>query len=209
MRRLALLCAALLAGCSGDTTDGPDPLALPGALTAALAGTGGGAAPAPPDPATLRAAITPEVAASLPVPTLFAVLGDSVSLPQRITVSNGVETWLTEDDITLSTRDGMVVATRGLGFDVMEADVELALAALRGGGARASRNFGWLDGEGRMLRRSFDCVYTRSGAGITERCHAIGLSFENAYILRGGRIVASRQWLGPVLGAISLEQLSF
>ncbi|MFO6465135.1 YjbF family lipoprotein [Jannaschia sp. KMU-145] len=176
------------------------------------AGLGGGEdATPPPTVAQVRAALTPEVRAALPAPTLLVQVEGTggVSLPQRITVNGATETYLTEDDSTLAFRDGMLVGTRGIGFDLMAADVAEASAAIRAGRTtRITRTMSWLDGTGAIVRRGFTCGIQPVGGRITETCNAIGLAFENDYVIRGGNIVASRQWSGPVQGHIRIERVN-
>lgn len=216
MRRVLALCAALLAACSGDTARDVLPpaeaSALDGLRAVLRARVGGGvAAPPPPGLAAVRAALTPAVVAALPPGTVLVAheATGAVWLSQRVATTGGVQTVLSEDGVTLSLRDGLVVASRGLGGDLMESDVADAAAALRAGRARAVRTHGFLDGEDRVVTRAFDCRYAPAGDGVVERCFATGLSFENTYAMRGGRIAASRQWLGPRIGHLYLEPLTF
>ena len=214
-----------LAACSGviggadDADDGRSALRTVG--TALIGAVASPPRPAPPDPDVVRAQLTPEVVAALPGPTLLVVLErvGAISLPGQVARNGDVATFETEDAITLSLRQGLLVATRGLGFDLMSADVDEPLAAIlsRADGATATRSQTYLDAENRAVRRSFACGYrtARSGAAgpgivrVHETCRGRGLAFENRYDLRGTRIVASRQWIGPFHGHLEIEQVRF
>ena len=50
---------------------------------------------------------------------------------RRISLRDGVSTWVSADGVTISTRGGMIVATRGFGSDVMGAEVAPLTKALR------------------------------------------------------------------------------
>jgi hypothetical protein len=114
------------------------------------------AAPVPPD---IRQTITPEAIATAPEPLLF------VEFPQPGTQAlmalagrNGdVITWASADGRSISLRQGVLVATRGFGFDLMSADVTGTLAALSGGPRDYERHVSYLDGENRTVLRSFAC----------------------------------------------------
>ena len=211
----AAVLLALLSACGGDTARDVLPPRPPDAVREVLGAVRdrtGGRGPAPPaNAAAVRAALTPQVRATLPPGTLLVVheRSGATSLPQRVATAGGVETVLTEDGITLSFRDGVLVASRGLGLDLMESRVGDVVAALRGGAAAATRSHAWLDGADRLVTRSFACRYAATSDGVRERCDGIGLGFENLYVVRGGRIVASRQWLGPEGGHIYVERLTF
>lgn len=119
-------------------------------------------------------------------------------------------------------RGGLLVATRGLGDDLMSADTDDAEALIRGrrSGA-ASRVYRYLDGEGIERPLPATCTYAAGGAGqaeliasatpmieVRETCEAGGLTIRNRYAVdAGGRVIASRQWIGPSLGHIRLQRV--
>jgi hypothetical protein len=144
----------------------------------------------------------------------------------HVTGRNGdVVTWETPQRISVSLADGVLVATRGLGHDLMSVEVREARAALKGAlpaGADYPRFYGYLDGEHRTTYCSFLChvvvperdVVETTGDGrlitrITERCSDPDFSFSNVYWRADdGELVRSRQWIGPELGHIRLERVS-
>jgi hypothetical protein len=196
----------LLAGCGGLLPSG---------------GGAGGANPAASlDRATLEAQGQPVLYATLPA------LGTSALM--RPSGRNGdVVTWRTPDRVSLSLHAGVLVATRGLGHDLMSAETTRARAALSetapgpASGAGYPRIYGYLDGEHRPQFRSFFCrvsgrdreVIEILGARhavtrITESCSDPDLEFTNTH-WRGpdGLAWKSRQWVGPDLGYLHTERL--
>lgn len=154
-----------------------------------------------------------------------SLLKRGTSAMMHITGRNGdVVTWETPERISVSLAGGVLVATRGLGHDLMSAEVTEARAALAGSvppGTEYPRFYGSLDGEHRTRFRSFLCrvavperdVVESIGDGrkvtrITERCSDPDLEFTNVYWRApDGELVRSRQWIGPELGHIRLERL--
>lgn len=195
------------------------------ALLAVLAGC----AAQGPDAAQIRAGLTPEQLARAPGPVLLADLPQAglAATLQRSATRNGVETWRTATGQTLAFRDGVLVATRGLGDDLMDADVTGTLAALRGGAESGgapqhSRLMSFLDGEDRTLFRALLCTMsapqpaTLQGIGATfptrlriETCHTTGLSVTNRYWQdHNGTMRRAEQWIGPGLGMLMTERLT-
>jgi hypothetical protein len=114
--------------------------------------------------------------------------------------NQGVETWQTVDNVTVSTQNGVIVATRGLGFDVMGSDVRQTLTALAGrqaGQYVVKRRYLTADNHSESV--SATCTMSRSSQGLhIEDCQAAGVAFRNEYALDGsGRIARSKQWIGP------------
>lgn len=124
-----------------------------------------------------------------------------------------VTVWQTLDGITLSFRGGSLIATRGLGDDLMSADVAGRLEMLRR--ARTADESGYyphirsyLDGEDRTVFRGYQCrQVSRTGDGrdgalrrIEELCVSPTDRFTNLYWLApGGAVVRSRQWISPTI----------
>ncbi|MBO9432180.1 YjbF family lipoprotein [Sulfitobacter sp. R18_1] len=130
---------------------------------------------------------------------------ERASILVRKGVNRDVETYYTPDNISLSLRDGVLISTRGLGFDLMSSDVAEVLTGLRHGG-QAVRVHRYLDGEDQIVIKSYICDYS-GNAQIIENCYGKDHSFKNSYQMSGGRVVASRQWIGPDLGYIRLEDV--
>jgi hypothetical protein len=127
-----------------------------------------------------------------------------------------VTVWQTLDGITLSMRQGLLVATRGLGDDLMSAEVDGVLALLRGasGEGPVPHIRSRLDGEDRTEFRSYQC---RRDAGGTDaglrRVEVLCISpqdrFTNTYWLNSaGAVIRSRQWISPALGHLESTRIS-
>jgi len=131
-------------------------------------------------------------------------------------------TWTTIDNVTLTLQDGVLVASRGLGRDLMSADVSQTVQRLQSGSTGMVKRFhSYLNGEGQVVIRSYVCeVGTRGPRDITisgtprstrlmqEKCNGAEDSFQNLYWLdrRSGKILQSRQWVGPEIGMLSLRE---
>jgi hypothetical protein len=203
MRRFNILLAGLALALSGCSTDGTNRL-FPQALQNIIPGR---PTPAGPTAAQIRSQLSPDVRAQLGAPVKIATL-EEVNLASVIVLrarNGNVETYFTPDGISVSLRDGIVVATRGLGFDLMTADVSDVYRAMRAGQS-AVRIHRYLDGENHVIIRSFICDYA-GRTEVIETCHTEGFTITNSYRLAGGRIIASRQWISPQRGYIRIESV--
>ena len=133
-----------------------------------------------------------------------------------------VTTWRTADNATFSFDRGVVVSTRGLGDDLMGADVGQSIVASTGGaGGWAPRINGYMNGEYQSYFITFQC--RRSGSQsdsvvlgdrsvsatrITETCVNDERQIENTYWRNGnGVMVKSRQWVSPNVGYMETERV--
>ena len=213
-RSVVALCAVLgLAACATGG-DEAGPVTLRELITARVAGLG---QPAPefrmPSRAALAARTEPLLYVAIPEIEAQATLSP-------VARNAGTVTWMTLDEVTVSTRDGLIVATRGLGHDLMSADLSQVRAALPEGG-RATRVHYRLEGENRTEALRFACTIRPEGremldiAGrrvatrrVSERCEGPSGSFTNRYWIDGaGRVAQSRQWLLPEIGAATTQRL--
>lgn len=154
-------------------------------------GLGGDVASVPPKP------IGPDrLSVVLPARDARAVLGP---VAQR----DDIIVWQTLDGISLAFRNGVLVGTRGLGHDLMSADVSGTVAMLQGagGGGYYPQFRSYVDGENRTVFRSYQCRRSGGdGARITETCVSPEETVENVYWLDGGGgVIGTRQWIGPEL----------
>lgn len=188
------LAAMLMAGCDR----------VGGAL--GLTGTVGAVPAHPIGPERLRV--------SLPKTGAQAVLGP-------VSKTGATTVWQTLDGITLSFRDGVLVATRGLNGDLMSADVAGHLAILRSPEAKGYHPHirSYLDGEDQTVFRSYQCRRVSPtgpavGTGGGKRRIEIGCtspldSFTNVYWLTGaGAVTKSRQWISPSIGYMETERVA-
>lgn len=220
---LAALAVLALAACSGGTEGGSDG-ARP--ILATVSASLRPAEPPPPfDPTRAQLA-----AAGVSGPILIAEVARTGAraglLPEA--ANRGAITWRAQDGITVSTRGGLLVATRGLRFDLIAADDTLFRRTLAAGGGRYVRPIRDLTAEGVLRRIDLACTLVRGPAGTaailgraypvtrwTETCtgpegpaypEAPGGRIENRYdIGADGTIRRSRQWAAPHLGYLELE----
>ena len=135
-----------------------------------------------------------------------------------------VVTWAAPDRVSISLAGGVLVATRGLGADLMSAEIAETRAMLAGAPMRDpgyARLHGYLDGEHRPQFDSFLCReagrrpetitlrgMTRQTTRVTERCTAPEAGFVNEYWLGAdGLVWKSRQWVGPAIGHLETARL--
>ncbi|PFG63226.1 group 4 capsule polysaccharide lipoprotein GfcB/YjbF [Thioclava sp. ES.031] len=130
-----------------------------------------------------------------------------------------VETWRTDDHITVSVDRGVVVATRGLGDDLMAADSEPTLAALRGtkiGPYRRTYRFLTADNHSDyvLLGCDMSTVGNETLVGLKllrheEQCRNPAMAVTNIYWTdKSGLIQAGRQWVSPTVGQIAIGVLN-
>lgn len=201
-----VIAAACLLGACSNNASRQDLLDVVGTSLAGL-----GKAPAAVSAEELVARLTPEVREEVAGLDLLVVSLEEPNLSSFLfeAETNGdVTTFLTLDGISLSMREGILVATRGLGFDLMIADVSGLLPLLETGG-RYTRVHRYLDGEDRLLSFEFRCD-VRPGPEIREICEGDDFSFENRYASRQGTglFALSRQWIGPDWGTIVIRDVS-
>jgi hypothetical protein len=139
------------------------------------------------------------------------------------TSSDGVESWITGNDISLDIRRGMIVGSRGFGGDLMAADASetARLIAERRGGivTRYHTEFG---GDDIPKARAFKCRVTNKGPWTSktpkgdiatvlmqEDCRGENVSFRNFFWVspNSGTIIQSRQWLTPTLDYLTTQHL--
>lgn len=134
-----------------------------------------------------------------------------------------IEVWRTQDNVSIALRQGMLIATRGLGNGLLSADVPAAdgVAGPARGGARSyvlrARGNGQLRLE--MACRLQDLGPERieivelsfATRHLQEHCSGGGGSIVNDYWIGTGggqgRVWQSRQWAGPETGYLQIRQL--
>lgn len=213
LRRPALLGAValgLLAGCG----NAPGRVDLKEIMRTTLSGKKS----APPEvdiAATLQA--TPD-----PVSLVVLQKTNSVSPIVEVERNGAYRTYVTPSRQTMTLRQGVVTATRGLSNDLMSSDVDDTLrliSARRPGQTR--RVMRYLDGEEQIVALNFECQMSVGGsqkvaAGevsamarvMSENCKGEGLSFTNTYLVDGsGEVLSSVQWLNPTYGPAAIQVL--
>lgn len=220
VRILALgLAGVLMAGCGSGKDDNASTLVIVKGLFKPRP-----QAP-PPDAAQLNAAITGSLAAT-ERPLVLMTLADHrvITIVERIEENGAHETFAAPDRRTLTLMQGMLSGTRGLGHDLMSADVaesaQLVSAREEGTARRVQR---YMNGESQVIALTADCSVTRGDARrltigeivarpvieMQEDCRLGDWQFENSYMVdeASGRVLRSRQWVGPRNGYAVLNAL--
>lgn len=225
-RRLACLgavafAALTLSGC-GTGTDSADRATVLRQIAQGLFETQAGVSASTVGPEQIQAALQ-----GTEEPLLYArfsVTGNSVIMI-GIEDNGRYRTYATGARQTITLRDGFLTATRGMGGDLMSADIDKvqALISARRAG-RATRIMRFLNAEDITYEVVLDCRVTPGetrtlAAGtsaarateVTESCKdRRGRQFTNTYTIDAqGRAIASTQWGGDALSAVDLRILRF
>lgn len=152
-------------------------------------------------------------------PVMLAILEDRNATAIMVPYGqNGpVETWTTEEFQSIAFHRGVVTATRGLGDDLMSAEVAAVADAIRSGGGQVQRTWRTLDGTNAVIERTAVCAVSSGTADalalasgetvqtrrVSEDC---GDGIGNVYwVGPDGRVVQSRQWLGTAAGYLTQQ----
>ena len=219
----------LLGACAGgDGADGgavgPGGAGRPGPLQPVLSGVEAfyvGDAPrlAPPDPGLF----TPEAVAAQPGAfRLMQVNALGLVEPGRLIQANGPEhTFRLRSGPTAAFDEGILVATRGFGDDLMTMGSRGVLSVLRAGGGEIERAMETLDAQDQVRTERFACTITPAGSEevdlglrratlsrLDETCRSPALVFQNIYWLdAAGTVTASRQYVSTSVAYLRANQL--
>ena len=212
---LGALAALTLTAC-GPLNQGS---AAKSALDLAKARFGGGAAAAPQaqPPVLTRAQVDANPGGFL---VLNAYNGSLVTAMAAGGTNGDRITWIAPSGLSVTTQNGIMVASRGFPRDLMAADVDGVMRALVASGGTTTRVHETLSDTDEITTQSFTCTVSSKGRetiGIlgrqiaTERfgeaCQSDRLAFENSYwIDDAGRIVRSQQAIAPDSGYIQLDR---
>ncbi|NNF92663.1 MAG: hypothetical protein HKM96_14835 [Boseongicola sp.] len=150
-------------------------------------------------------------------PVMLAELGDGERLALLVPLGeNGsVRTWTTIDRQTIALRRGRVVATRGLGDDLMSSSAPRP-------GQGGKHRLVTLNAAHEPVRTSANCRVSTEGSQVTslasgervtarhlvESCVAGNNTYRNEFwIGPNGQMRKSRQWLGATSGYLTLQVL--
>ena len=178
------------------------------------------ATPATPD----VAAMVSESLARTTKPLALVVIENrnSIAVLTQIGANQGYRTWASADRRSITMTYGVVTATRGLGFDLMSADVSGSLPTVRARKSGAtSRTLRFLNGENQIVATTYTCRAKAGGAltialgevnsparTVIETCQSGAESYENTYqVSPSGVVLQSRQWLGPTNGYLVTQAL--
>jgi hypothetical protein len=181
---------------------------------------GDGAAPRTPE--QVRASLTPAALAQLGRPVMVVTVEqrNAATVMIEITSSGPSQRWRDGGNTELTlTGNGVLQATRGIGNDLMSADVaETANALSRGQSGALSRTHLYVDGDWQTVTRPIPCVLSggepmttaiggrnQSVRRVVEDCRVGDQMIQNVYWVRSGEVLRSRQWAGPEIGYLGTE----
>jgi hypothetical protein len=136
--------------------------------------------------------------------------------------NGNMRTYALPSEQSIILRDGILAGTRGFGFDVMSADTDAVAALIRarkeGVAAKVQR---YLDADNVERPLPMECAISRGdksefevagkryrGTQMLEVCSFQGQAVGSGYLVSdAGAVLASRQWIGPELGYITLQTL--
>ena len=211
---LACACALAVTAC-GPLNEGN---VAAGALKAVQARLGGAA----PTPAPAAPVLTPAQVAANPggFMVMNAYNGTLVTALAAATQNGDRTTFLSPDGLSVTTQNGVMVASRGFPRDLMAADVDGTMQALIAERGTATRIHETLSGTDQIVRQTFACTVASQGRetiGImgrqvgtevfAETCQSDRLAFTNRYwISDDGRMVRSLQAIAPESGYVQLDR---
>ncbi|WP_371155580.1 YjbF family lipoprotein [Jannaschia sp. 2305UL9-9] len=218
------LSIALVAACSGGTnveqqSDGG--VAKLAAVRLLSIIPGRASAPATPD---ARQVLTPELLNGSSTPVLLVVLQEANTAFTMIptAVNFGTEQWRDSGSGAFLRRNGILVGTRGLGFDLLTADVAGLSQALRqGGGEDVLRVNRVLNGQDQVVamrylcrvipvgRETLDFYGARHGTTIyDEVCEGSGAPFVNRYwVDSSGTVRRALEQVTETFGQVEISLL--
>lgn len=220
------LIAVLLAGCSSEQGGSVN-------LTKVLATTLVGAVKSRRSEAPQQVTVTPEMYAKIVIPLLQVnplESGGSDFLQRKITrrdsLPGAVEVWSSSDNAQIFLRNGVVIGTRGIGRDIIAADANYTVNALRTGASGSGlRTFTVSDGDVTTTKLQYRCEIRNLGAeniivvnkGFTvnhfeEACSSTiagGTDLHNEFWVERstGVVRKSKQWVGPEVGYFGMVLL--
>jgi hypothetical protein len=143
------------------------------------------------------------------------------SLFRQTVNKQGEETWISGDKLSVGMKQGMIIATRGLGGDMLAGDSSQTLAAIKAGREGNTLRFiTHLNGNNEAHTLSFRCrlskttrqpldlgAYSVDTVLVSEACTNGDIQFTNLFWVEQGRnrIMQSRQWISDHLGTLALR----
>jgi hypothetical protein len=191
----AALTLGLLSACGNDQAARDAKMTMPtGQKVAALfAGLLGPKTAKPVDPAAVAAVRKQLEQAGQPVVLVRVARFGYANLMAPYGQNGPISTWASSSSQSVSLKDGILVATRGFGPDLMSARVP-DLAQVRQAKGYFHRGYSVLDGADQGHVSEYDCTFAEAGhenidvfgktyatRKVAESCEGPDLTFENAY----------------------------
>lgn len=156
--------------------------------------------------------------AGFPDPLILASINTRGSALLGVSGTNGPDkTWRSADGVAFTLRKGVLVSTRGLGEDLMSANVP-DIISMRG---KTAHVYYYLDGSEVIHPVSHICTVTITGREsvvvlgksyptlrITETCHSGDLRIQNVFWIGVNRkIRKSKQFISDSVGYVTLQHV--
>lgn len=218
----ALLCCAMLVGCgnSNNADQSKDTLAGLKALALSVGQLGHKSAKPNLDPAALASIRNILAGVGKPILSVTIKKTHYAGMMTPYGQNRNVQTWASGTPETVSLRDGILVATRGFGPDMMTS-IGLDAAQVRSAAGGFHRVYYYLDGDDQPQSLAFDCQYTSNGPDsvtiiglsyathrVTEDCANPSSKFQNVYWFDGsGKLRQSDQFVSPQLASLRLQRV--
>lgn len=170
-----------------------------------------------------RRSLTREIIEATPneLMLLAVVARDNAATAQPAGRNGDRETWVTLDGVGFVFQNGIVVATRGLGDDLMGGDSRPLYAALLAGGGAVTREIDLLDSQDAIIRQRLSCRVEPQGAEVLtifedthytqklqETCEFQGVERKSQFWIDAtGTIWQARQWISPGVGHLDYQRL--
>ena len=213
---------ALLAACGNDKS-GPNPVvsAMGAVAKDGIAKVKARKSGAPPagqaaTPAELREALEEK---GKPVLLVSSKVLGRTGFTKIFDTKGDVVSWKTPDGATFSLRNGVLIQTRGLGADLMSAQVP-SVGQLLSPGSGYQRIYYFLGDDDQGTRRTYDCTTaivgkesieivgrTHSATHVTETCERPLGKLTNDYWIEGTAIRKSRQFASGPVGYLDFERV--
>lgn len=215
----AALVLALLSAC-GSEKPGASPLVQALGVVAKTSlkrgkvqdEVGGGKAQTPATRADLEALGTPILQVAVPARSIAALLSPS-------DVKGNVVTWSSQDGMTFTLRDGILIQTRGLGPDLMSAQAPSVAQLLTDGGTH-ERAYYFLGPDDQPMRRKYECTVAIAGretmeilersysvTHVVETCSRPQGSMKNEYWIDGSTVRRAHELLSGGAGYVDFVRI--
>ena len=157
------------------------------------------------------AGINPETLENLGFSVIYADLPSiqKASFMRPMERNANVETWVSTQGTSLSMADGIIVATRGYGYDLASSKRPTLSELQQNAKTKESYESAYRhwDLEGNLRTRVGLCKAARIANQIQEQCSINGLKVTNSYELGPQGITTSLQWISPERGYLKTIRL--
>ena len=163
---------------------------------------------------------------NIPLILIEVLNGDQIATLSAFPGSTLNEVWLSADGRTVTTQNGMLIATRGMNYDLIGANVEAASYSLEATVAENKqpqhrRFYKYLVADNQDKIIEYSCAFSKESQDtififekpyktlrVSEACDSGSFQFTNTYwVEKNGMIRKSQQWHGQNIGLILIERV--